>query len=238
VDLAELADKSAAEASAEESSTEAVNLGGLLLPWRPALTVILSTLLITIDFYYDLVASFLGTTTTAAMYHLRALDRIGLYLAIPLFVIVVVFREKPSAYGFTVGKWREGLRLTAIVWISAAPILFWAAHTPGMASYYSKYDQPPWDIISTAAVDLFGWEFLFRGFLLFALYRVAGPSAVVLQAVPFAIAHFGKPPLETMSTIFGGTLFGWVAWRTDSFLYPFLIHLFVMSFTAIAVNYL
>jgi uncharacterized protein len=239
VDLAKQASKSSAKVELTEAKdVDVINLGGLLLPWRPALAVVLSTLLITIDFYYDLLVQLVHTATDADIYHLRALDRLGLYLIIPLFVIVFIFREKPGAYGFTVGNWRVGLRLTMIVWLAAAPILYWAAHTPTMADYYSTYDQPPWDIVLTAAIDLIGWEFVFRGFLLFALYRVAGPSAVLLQAVPFAIAHFTKPPLETLSTIFGGTLFGWVAWRTDSFLYAFLIHLFVLSFTAIVVNYL
>ena len=107
-------------------------------------------------------------------------------------------------------------------------MLYLAGRTPGMVAYYARYSQPVGDLMLTGALDLFGWEFLFRGFLLFALYRVAGPSAVVLQAVPFALAHLGKPPLETLSTIFGGTAFGWVAWRANSFLYAFLIHWYVM----------
>ena len=38
------------------------------------------------------------------------------------------------------------------------------------------------------------------------------------------MAHIGKPELETMTTVIGGAGFGWVAWRTKSFLYPFLIY--------------
>ena len=71
------------------------------------------------------------------------------------------------------------------------------------------------------------------GFLLFALYRVCGPYAIVLQAVPFAMAHIGKPELETLSCIFGGSAFGYVAWRTRSFLYPFLIHWFLLTITVV-----
>jgi len=67
--------------------------------------------------------------------------------------------------------------------------------------------------------------------LLFALYPVCGPYAIILQAIPFTIAHFGKPELETLSCIFGGSAFGYVAWRTRSFLYPFLIHWFIATLT-------
>jgi membrane protease YdiL (CAAX protease family) len=77
---------------------------------------------------------------------------------------------------------------------------------------------------------------LFRGWILFGYLRKFGPEALWLQAVPFAIMHVTKPELETLSTIFGGFFFGWVAYRTNSFLYPFLIHWFVASFTILAAG--
>jgi uncharacterized protein len=41
--------------------------------------------------------------------------------------------------------------------------------------------------------------------------------------------HIGKPEIETLSTIFGGFAFGWIAYRTRSFLYPFLIHWYIFT---------
>ena len=70
--------------------------------------------------------------------------------------------------------------------------------------------------------------------MLFAYARRFGSHALWLQAVPFALAHLGKPEVETLSTIFGGFLFGLVAWRARSFIYPFLIHWFVATFTIFA----
>ncbi len=81
------------------------------------------------------------------------------------------------------------------------------------------------------AAHLFSWEFFFRGFLLFGLAERYGDDAIFLQAVPFAIAHFGKPEVETLSTIFGGAAFGYVARKTDSMLYPFLIHWYIQVLT-------
>ena len=88
----------------------------------------------------------------------------------------------------------------------------------------SWFDLLAWEAFYAA--QFFALEFFFRGFLLFALYRCCGPIALFLQAVPFAMAHIGKPELETLSCIFGGAAFGYVAWRTDSAFYPFLIHWF------------
>ena len=120
--------------------------------------------------------------------------------------------------------------LTTIGIVIMAIILWFVAQNPAMQSYYKpQVDGLPWNTF----LDLFGWEFLFRGFILFAFVRKFGVEALWLQAVPFALAHIGKPEIETLSTIFGGFAFGWVAYRTRSFVYPFLIHWFVASFTIV-----
>jgi membrane protease YdiL (CAAX protease family) len=215
-----------------------VNLLGLRLPWRPALAVVLSTLLLTFDFYYDVLNELAPAGGFGGTLRNLALDRLALFFVLPILVIVFVFREQPVRYGFRLGDWRAGLKWTLGTWIAATPVLFLAARTPGMVAYYSaRYATlPSWETASTIALDLFSWEFLFRGFLLFALYRVAGPSAVVLQAVPFAMAHLGKPPLETLSTVLGGTAFGWLAWRARSFVYPYLIHVYIMILVALVAS--
>lgn len=210
-----------------------LNMSGVGLPWKTTLAIVISTLLLTTDYYFDIVSSLLPHDTLGEVVRDKALERVGLYLLIPLLVIVLVFRERPAAYGFSLGDWRAGLKWTLVAWAIAAPVLYLAGRTPDMAAYYARYEQPLAGILLNAALDLIGWEFLFRGLLLFALYRVAGPSAIVLQAVPFALAHLGKPALETFSTIFGGTLFGWVAWRARSFLYAFLIHWYVSVFVVL-----
>jgi membrane protease YdiL (CAAX protease family) len=114
--------------------------------------------------------------------------------------------------------------------------LILVARTPAMVQYYERYPEALTRLLPTAALDLIGWEFFFRGFLLFGLMRVMGPTAVLAQAVPFALAHLGKPEAETITTIFGGALFGWLAWRTRSFLYPFLLHWFIYSLVIVVAQ--
>jgi membrane protease YdiL (CAAX protease family) len=209
------------------------NLGGLHLPWKTIVVIVVSTTLLLVDYYYRLWEylpdhPLLGDTTRRV-----AVEHFGIYFVIPVLTILIM-REKPADYGFQLGNWRAGIKWVLIIWAIAAPILYFAGSTPEMAEYYRRfYSQPALYVAITSAMELFSWEFFFRGFLIFALLRVAGPSAVVLQAVPFALAHVGKPPLETFSTIFGGTMFGWVAWRTGSFVYSWAIHWFIMTFTII-----
>lgn len=161
----------------------------------------------------------------------KYIDSVVLYLVIPLAVILILFRENPREYGFTLGDWKAGLIITALGVLLMAPVIYYLGHgDETMKAYYKPYLAGlPW----TTFLDLIGWEFIFRGWILFGYARKFGPEALWLQAVPFALAHIGKPEVETLSTIFGGFAFGWVAWRTKSFVWPFLIHWFIATFIII-----
>lgn len=195
----------------------------LKFDWKIVAITVLSTLSLMVDHYYRL------TPQEWGIVEWKAVDRTILYLLIPLFIILVIFRQQPHEFGFTVGDWRAGISLTILAIILIAPVLWFLARgDASMKDYYkTQVDGLPWNTF----LDLLGWEFFFRGWILFGYARRFGPEALWLQAVPFALAHIGKPEVETLSTIFGGFVFGWVAWRTKSFVYPLLIHWFVASFT-------
>lgn len=183
--------------------------------WKIVTVTIVSTLLLMVDHYHRL---------TPYKYW----DRVILYLVIPLLIILILFRENPREYGISLGDWKLGLIYTALGILLMAPVIYYlGSGDESMKAYYERFlPGLPW----TTFLDLIGWEFIFRGWILFAYARKFGAEALWLQAVPFALAHMGKPEVETLSTIFGGFAFGWVAWRTNSFLYPFLIHWFISTF--------
>ncbi|MBN1451802.1 MAG: CPBP family intramembrane metalloprotease [Anaerolineales bacterium] len=183
--------------------------------WKIVTITIASTLLLMVDHYHRMTAY-------------KHWDRVILYLIIPLAFVLFVFRENPHDYGLTLGDWKAGLIITLAGILIMAPVIWYLGKSdPSMTDYYKPHAEGlPW----TTFLDLIGWEFFFRGWILFGYARKFGAEALWLQAVPFALAHIGKPEVETLSTIFGGFAFGWVAWRTRSFLYPFLIHWFIASF--------
>lgn len=184
---------------------------------------ILSTLLIIFDRYNKFTSE-------------KEYDRLILYFIIPVIFIWLFEKNSLSDYGFQFGDWKLGLTYLGIAIVIFAPILYFiTVNDPNMVEYYTKKFSPNLPLMT--ALDLFGWEFMFRGWVLFAYYRKFGDDALWLQAVPFALAHLGKPEIETHSTIFGGFLFGVVALRTKSFVYPLLIHWFVATFVIlVAVN--
>ncbi len=192
----------------------------LRFDWKIVTITVVSTLVLLISYYHRFTFS-------------RALDQTLLFLVIPMLIILLVFRENPRDYGFGLGDWKAGVVITLGAILLIAPVLWLVARGGTMQAYYQKQVSGlPWNTF----LDLFGWEFLFRGWILFGYLRKFGPEALWLQAVPFAIMHLSKPEIETLSTIFGGFAFGWVAYRTRSFLYPFLIHWFVASFTILVAG--
>jgi uncharacterized protein len=190
------------------------------MDWRLVTTIVVTTLLIVIDHYHGLLSA-------------KWQDHTLLFLIIPVFLILVIYRQPLSMYGFRIGDWKMGLLFTLCGWIVMTAIMLFVARTPDFQAFYATNQESLLQLIFTNAADLFGWEFIFRGLLLFALFPVCGPYAIILQAVPFTIAHFGKPELETISCIFGGPVFGYIAWRTRSFFYPFIIHLYLTTITVL-----
>ena len=187
----------------------------LQFDWKIVTITVASTLLLIVDRYQHLTSQ-------------KYFDRVILYLFVPLVFILFIFRENPRDYGLTLGDWKAGLLITLGGILLMAPAIWYLGkNDASMSAYYKPFvDGLPWRTF----LDLIGWEFFFRGWILFGYARKFGAEALWLQAVPFAMAHIGKPEIETLSTIFGGFAFGWVAWRTRSFLYPFLIHWFISTF--------
>lgn len=188
---------------------------------RLTLLIIYSTVVPMLDYY--------GHSLTGT----KAFDRVFFYFILAVLFIKLVYREPLRDFGFQLGDWRQGLLWTALGCGLMAAVLWFVARTDGMQAFYAdKVSDGTGRAIALAGVELFAWEFIWRGLVLFAFARAFGPGAAIfLQAVPFAFMHLGKPEIETLSTIFGGAAFGFIAWKTRSFVYPWLIHWFIVALT-------
>lgn len=163
----------------------------------------------------------------------RALDQFGLFFLVPVVVMVLGFRERPSTYGLGIGKWRTGLKFLLVVCPILAVSLWFVLKQSSLQQWYQmRHDDSLAKIILWNGVEMFGWEYFCRGLLLFGLARAIGPGpAIFLQALPFAYLHIGKVEIEAMSTILSGPAFGYVAWKSQSFLYAWFIHWFMLVLT-------
>lgn len=158
---------------------------------------------------------------------------------LPLFAVPALFarfvlREPLARFGFRWPGLRELAGYGALGWLAMLPFVLWLSARPEFQAFYPSPAFPParqhgiglaflW--LLHHGPQLFATEFLFRGFLLFPLARALGfPRAVVVLAAPYVLLHADKPPLELVQAIWGGIVFGWIAWRTGSFWPAFVAH--------------
>jgi membrane protease YdiL (CAAX protease family) len=187
--------------------------------------VSISTLVLVLKHYYPLNIDF--PRATELIY----------YLLVPLAAGWLLFRDKPTDYGIRIGHWKSSIILIAVCLAAMALILYGVSKIPEFRSYYNGYITDWSKLLVDAALYMFAWEFLFRGYMLFGLEKSIGKNAIFVQAIPFVLLHLGKPVLETLACIPGGFILGYVAYRTRSFLPCFIIHFFVYVGMIFFTNY-
>jgi membrane protease YdiL (CAAX protease family) len=210
---------------------------GLRLPWRATVAVAVVTLVLLVDvsrtFLPDELIA-LGRTPVAL--RITAIERAVLFGLVPLGVVIFAFRDRPQCYGITLGDWRAGSALMLVGGAVMTPVVLWFATLPDVRAYYGPSAEPLPGLLLTNALDLTASEFLFRGFLTFTLLRAIGPVGVVVATMPFVFAHLGKPELELYSTLAGGLVYGWLAWRTRSILWGTIGHVYILSLVIVGAG--
>ena len=202
---------------------------GLRLPIRATVAICVMVAGLLIDFHRDFMPREYVYSRAPEVLRIATMQRFILIGLIPLAVVLLLFRDDPRRYGLRIGDWRAGLTLAGIGTAVMLPIVIWAGHQPAFAQYYAQSTTSASSVVFTNVLDVFSAEFVFRGFLMFTLIRTVGPLGIVLAAVPFTFAHLGKPELETVSTLLGGTIFGWLDWRTGSIMYSATAHAVILS---------
>jgi uncharacterized protein len=208
----------------------AFSLAGLELPLRASLAVAIATFAILFDYSRTFIPESVQELGFAAEgMRFQAVERGVLFGLTPLAVVLLVFRDRPSRYGLTLGDWRWGIGLTVLGIVLMTPVVMWLASLPDFRAYYAPSVAPVGDLLITYGLDLFASEFLLRGFLMFALLRVIGPFGLLVATMPFVFAHLGKPEIELFSTLFGGLVYAWVDWRTGSIVWSVIAHTYIVT---------
>jgi membrane protease YdiL (CAAX protease family) len=213
-----------------------VHIAGLALPFRASIAVFAVTALILVDQLHWLLPASGDATTDALGLRLIPLARLALFLVAPLALILLAFRDRPARYGLRRGDWRWGAALLLAGLVVMTPIILGLASLASFRSFYGSAPVPFGAALLNNLVELIPAEFLFRGFLLFALWRRIGPLALVVVQVPFVLTHLGKPDVELWSTFIGGSIFAWLDWRTGSILWSALGHIYVLTLMTVAVG--
>src|SRR5688572_12480299 len=101
-----------------------VSIVGAALPVRAGLAVAVATFAILFDysrtFIPDSIQS-LGFSPEAMRF--QSIERWILFLVVPLAVVLLVFRDRPSRYGLTLGEWRWGAGLALAGCVLMTPVV-------------------------------------------------------------------------------------------------------------------
>ena len=211
------------------------DLLGLRLPLLATIAIAVVTFALLLDYSRSFIPDAvleLGRAPEAML--VTAIERVILFGLIPLSVVILAFRDRPSRYGLTLGDWRAGLTLMLVGCAVMTPIVLWFAGFPDVRAYYAPSAEALPGLLLTNALDLTAAEFLFRGFLTLTLVRAIGPFGVLVGTLPFVFAHLGKPELELFSTLAGGLVYGWLAWRTRSIVWGSIGHVYIVTLVILA----
>lgn len=150
---------------------------------------------------------------------------------IPVLILLIGFRLSPREAGLGLGDWKLATGI-AVLYVPLVVVGTWVlSEGAEFQRQYPHYSlaQTDWGVFLTyELLFLFywlGWEYLWRGFVLFGTSRALGaPLAIVAQTVPFAILHADKPVAEAYLSVLGGLALGALVWRCRSFWIAVPIH--------------
>ena len=214
-----------------------VTVLGIEMPFRAAIAVVVVTLAILFDFSRSFIPESIQDLGRAAeAMRFQAIERLVLFLIVPMAVVVLLFRDRPSRYGWQIGDWRWGVGLAVVGAALMTPVALYVGSDPLFRAYYAVSAASPLDHVITHTLDLVPAEFLVRGFFMFAMIRVFGGIGVLIATMPFVFGHLGKPEIEVFSTLFGGLAYGWLNWRTGSILYSAAAHIWILTVLLVATG--
>lgn len=221
---------------ADPADLRTVTLVGLRLPVRASVAIAVVTFALLFDYSRTFIPGGANAGRGPDAMLETSVERLVLFGLVPLLVVLVGFRDRPSRYGLTVGDWRWGAALVLIGCAVMTPIVLWFATTPDVRAYYGPGNAPVGRLLLTNALDLTATEFALRGFLMLTLVRLIGPFGVLVATMPFVFSHLGKPELELFSTLGGGLVYGWLAWRTRSIVWGSIGHTYILTLLTLAAS--
>lgn len=160
------------------------------------------------------------------------LSGIVLFGLIPVLVILLVFRMPVNNFGSNT----DFLLKSIIWWVPAALLVivinYFASRNEYHLARYPQIRAKQWNsgLITLSAISwvtyLAGYEFMFRGFLLFSCLESFGYwPAIIINICLYSLAHLPKGYRETIGSIFFGFILSFSTLWLGSIWFALLVHI-------------
>jgi membrane protease YdiL (CAAX protease family) len=204
--------------------------------FKPGMMLLIAALLLVIHRYFGSFEFAIKNFPRFSEYNAAVFMFISAFLLlilIPSGINRIYFRQSLHEYGISMGNKKLGFYSILILYPIISLLMLWpASNTQEMILFYpldktagySAYTFLRFEIIRVLFFYT-AWEFFFRGFMLFGLKKyVGGWLAICIQTIPSCLWHIGMPSGEIFASIMAGILFGVLALKTRSILYPLILH--------------
>lgn len=188
-------------------------------------------------FLLDAIHSLLDTSIQFWAYKV-AVNAMSFFVIVLPLIIFYRFYEKEAKNYYGLTAFRFDFSPYVIMLLIMIPVIAAASFDKSFLGQYPMYKSSgahvyfgvdEWVTVSiyefAYAMDFITVEYLFRGFMVIALISTLGRGAVLSMAVAYCFLHFGKPPAEAISSIFGGYVLGVIAYETKSIWGGITIHM-------------
>jgi hypothetical protein len=149
------------------------------------------------------------------------------YLLLPLIVALII-GYSPKAVGITLGDRKKAFRYIWMLFIAAVPFMIVGSRMDAFQQYYPRFHYGNWAEFAAwelrVGLLMLATEFFYRGFLMMGTKESIGRWSILLQAIPYAYVHLGKPMLEVYYSFFAGIAFGYVDYESRSIFPSFFLH--------------
>ncbi|UCH14361.1 MAG: CPBP family intramembrane metalloprotease [Bacteroidales bacterium] len=150
---------------------------------------------------------------------------------IPLLVVLLILQEKTGAFGLSISMNKTVLYYIVIISVIIVFINFFASKNHNNQNKYPLIRTKKWNlkllIISMSGwiIYLLAYEFLFRGFLLFACIQSLGIwPAIIINIVYYSLAHVPQGLNEAVGAIPFGLVLCYVVVLSGTIWPAFLLH--------------
>jgi hypothetical protein len=150
---------------------------------------------------------------------------------VPMGLVFTFWNQKPTEWGVGLGARRStGLIVSCVLFCLMIPVLAYASTIPSIAAVHPlsklamKYGKALLLYEGALLLYIAGWEFFFRGFLLFGLRKTMGDAAIYLQALPYSIMYLHRSEFEALASIPAAIILGYLAVHTSSVFYGIMLH--------------